>query len=298
MKTIIPTIHLKEGQHYLVHTYNDVDLNYPIHYHSEEYELCMHIGCKGTRIIGDHISNFDGLDIVFMSPKLPHCWHEDNGGEGYGENAKVVVINFNKKFIGQELLNSTEFINIKTLFKKANRGLEIQGATKAYLEEDILKLETLTGIEQYIHLLKILNRIANSVECKPLSSPAYVYTERKSPPNDVFEEVHQYILDNYKRKMKISEVAAIVSLSESAFSHYFKKRTFKSFSQFVNELRVGYASRLLIETDKTISEAAFESGFNNLSNFNRIFKKIKACSPKVYREKTRFETNRSLLMAS
>ena len=84
--------------------------------------------------------------------------------------------------------------------------------------------------------------------------------------------------------MKISEVAAIVSLSESAFSHYFKKRTFKSFSQFVNELRVGYASRLLIETDKTISEAAFESGFNNISHFNRLFKEITTKGPFEYRK--------------
>lgn len=295
MKTIIPTIHLKEGQNYLVHRYNDVHLDYPIHYHSNEFELCMHLGCSGTRIIGDHISNFSVLDIVFMAPSLPHCWHEHySEGEGQQANAKVVVINFNRQFIGENLLNSNDFIKIKRLFKHASRGLEIYGESREYLKNEILKLKEINSIEQYIHLLQIINYIANCNEWKPISSSAYVHTQRKSTHNDAFEEVHQYILDNYKRKIKISDVASIVGLSESAFSHYFKKRTFKSFSQFVNELRVGYASRLLIETDKTISEAAFDSGFNNLSNFNRIFKKIRACSPKVYREKSRFETSRVL----
>ena len=295
MKTIIPTIHLKEGQNYLVHYYNDVHLDYPVHYHSGEYELCLHLGCSGTRIIGDHISNFTILDVVFIAPGLPHCWHEHySEGERQEENAKVIVINFNRQFIGEDLLNSNDFIKIKSLFKHASRGLEIRGESKEYVKNKMLKLRETEGIQQYIHILEIINYVANCNEWGPISSPAYTHPVRKSAHNDAFEEVHQYILDNYKRKIKISEVAAIVSLSESAFSHYFKKRTFKSFSQFVNELRVGYASRLLIETDKTISEAAFDSGFNNLSNFNRIFKKIKACSPKVYREKSKFDTKRIL----
>ncbi len=289
MKNIVECVEMNKEQDYVINIYEDIDLSYPMHYHPKDYELAIHLGCKGTRVIGDHIAPFDTIDMVLLAPRVPHCWYGHSEGGDYREqNAKVFVIQFNEHFIGEHLQRS-DFRFIKNLFKDAEKGIEVLHETKHRLVAEVLKLKAENSMEQYLQLLNILHQLSILPQgYKKLCSAIYTFNDRKNK-YDTFDEVHQYIVENYKHKIKLSEAAQLVNMSESAFSHYFKKRTFKSFSQFVNELRVGYAARVLMETDKTISEAAFESGFNNLSNFNRIFKKVKNCSPTDFRNKINYE---------
>ncbi|MEL6923881.1 MAG: AraC family transcriptional regulator [Bacteroidota bacterium] len=270
---------LTKGENYQVYVYTDIHLDYPMHYHAREYELCLHYGCQGTRFVGDHIDNFGIEDLAFLAPGVPHCWfgHHDSG-EYRNANAKVVVIQFNRDFIGEHLLDTPSFQSISNLMHNSQRGMLFYHDTKTDIARRMLKMKEVNNMDQYIEILALLNQLSKSSDWEYLCSPAYSF-KAEAGESEKFKIVHSFIMANYTRKLKLAEVAALINLSPSAFSHYFKKQTYRSFSSYVNELRIGYATRLLIETDHTISEAAYASGFNNLSNFNRIFKKLKKISP-------------------
>jgi len=261
-------------------------LRYPFHYHPAEYELTLTIGSNGLRLVADRIEEFGKTDLVLIGPGIPHCWLNNfsNSQEG-NDNIKVVVIHFNEHIFSNEMLERKELESVRYLLNHSKRGIAFEGRIREEIRNEILKLKIDPDFGTWISLYSIFDKLSRTGEFSYLSSKNYTFKGKKEE-GETFEKVHTYMMNHFKEKIKIGEVASLIGMNESAFSHYFKKRTLKSFTDFINELRIIYASIQLTTSRKSVAEIAFESGFNNLSNFNRIFKKSKGITPNQWRRRT------------
>lgn len=253
------------------------------HFHPE-YQLFVAMKGTGTRFIGDHVKSFREGDMVFTGPNLPHLWRSDNqyfeGREGLWTHG--IVIYFHENFLGDDFLQKEEMIKIKQLFTKAKRGMEIVGKTAANIQKMMIEILDLEGFRSIIHLLKILDILASTSDIQLLSSAGYTNT-LKEADTERMNKVHAYVMKNFKRKINLDEVASLASMTPTSFSRYFKTHANKTFSDFISEIRIGYACKLLIEDNMNVSQACYESGFQTLSNFNKQFKTITQRSPLQYK---------------
>jgi AraC-like DNA-binding protein len=283
-KSPIPHTHAFVAKHL-----NKVIFDPNWHFHSE-YQLFMVLRGNGTRFIGDNVKLFKAGDITFTGPDLPHLWRSDQ--EAMNENAKNqsegIVVYFNEKFIGESLLQKEETIRIRQLFKKSLRGLEVTGKTNKTIQKMLSKLLVLKGFDSVLELLKILNMLSQTNEIEPLASPGYTNT-LKEGDTDRMNTVYAYVMKNFKQKMSVSELAELTNMTPTSFSRYFRVHANKSFSEFVSEIRIGYACKLLIENKLSASQACYESGYRTLSNFNRQFKALTQQTPSEY--KRQYEVN-------
>jgi len=286
MKPISEIIDINSENPIKISVFESKKLKYPLHYHPEEYELTLTIGSCGLRLAGDHIDEFGDIDLALIGPGLPHCWLNNFIEEKKDEsvNIKVVVIHFNQNLFSDELLNRRELVHIRSLLLLSKRGIIFQGKIREEIKHKILKLKIDPDFSTWISIYSIFDKLSLSNEYTCLSSLQYNYKGKIDEINN-FEKVHTYIFYNFRAKIKIGEVSSLIGMNESAFSHYFKKRTLKSFTDFVNELRLNYAAKMLTNTNINVAEIAFDSGFNNLSNFNRIFKKWRGFTPHQWRKK-------------
>jgi AraC-like DNA-binding protein len=255
------------------------------HFHAE-YQLFVVIEGTGTRFIGDHVSTFKKNDFVFTGPNLPHLWQSDpeyfNGDKTYP--CEGIVIYFHENFLGNDFLHKSEAYRIKQLFTKAQRGMEVLGATATKGKALMQQLLNAEDFDRILTFLTLLNLLANSNEYKLLANEGYSNL-LKEAESDRMNKVHAYVMKNFREKISLDEVAAIANMSPTSFSRYFKIHANKTFSDFLTEIRIGYSCKLLIEKNISISEVCYESGFNTLSNFNRQFKELTHHSPFEYRKK-------------
>lgn len=254
------------------------------HFHAE-YQLFVVLQGSGTRFIGDHVKAFKSGDMIFNGPNLPHLWRSDP--EYFEGNKKLwtrgLVIYFHEGFLGKSLLEKEEAIRLKQLFMKVSRGLEITGRTAAQVSNMMKELLPLEGFERVLQLLKILHVLANTTEYQLLSSAGYRNSLKEADTHRM-NKVHAYVMKNFRNKISLDQVAAIAYMTPSSFSRYFKTHANKTFSEFVSEIRIGHACKLLIENKINISQACYESGFQTLSNFNRQFKTITQRTPLEYKK--------------
>lgn len=249
------------------------------HYHSE-LELIYFQQGKGTRFVGDHIGNFEKGDVVLLGSNLPHYWRFDNVyfEHPHEHQADVRVIHFNDNFWGDRFINLPENIKLKTLFERAKRGLIIQGHGKVKVIKLINDLTDAEGIKRIILLLEVLNIIAESEDIATISSKGFnLHMEKEE--RDRINAVYNFAMNNFKRKISLAEPAEIAGLSSNSFCRYFKSRTGKTFSRFLNEIRVGHACRLLVDGKLSVKEICYDSGFNNFASFHKNFKTITSKSP-------------------
>ncbi len=251
----------------------------PWHFHPE-YELILIENSTGKRFMGDNIAEFDTSELVLVGPNLPHFWHNDPGCDLTG--ARAYVIHFGADFLGDAYFNLPELIPINQLLNSAQTGLKITGQTNALVANLIRQLPALKGFERLMHLQHILHVLSGSGEREPLSSLGFVESFR-ARPNERVSRVYEYVMYNFRQKITLQAVASVASMSEVGFCRYFKKTTGKPFFSFLNEIRIGYACRLLIESTLNVTQVSYESGFNNLAHFNRQFKLITAQTPQQYR---------------
>jgi len=253
----------------------------PLHYHPE-LELTLILASSGRRFVGDSIQNFEPGDLVLVGENTPHFWCN---GNDLPENSfsHAIVVQFNKSFLGENFFKLNGADHIDKLIINSGRGVCLNNPiTKALLIEKLKQVVVLPAFEQTLLLLEILNIFAKS-DLYFLSSPSF-----KPYLNEIdctrMNKVYHYVYNNISSSFEISEIAALLNMSVSAFSHYFKKKTQKTFTQFINETRIGKAKRLLIETDKSIAEIAYESGYHSLSNFNKQFNSLEKFPPKIFRQ--------------
>lgn len=254
------------------------------HFHPEIELVSIHNG-TGTEFIGNSVQHFKPGDMILVGSGLPHLWRCD---EKYFRSksrlkAESIVIHFLPELFGTEFLQLPENKHINTLFEKAKQGLKIVKKTKADVREKMQQLLHATGTARIILLLEIIYILSVSKDLKPVSSKDFELSFKQNE-SERMNIILQYIMKHFSKKISLKEVSSLVHLNPESFCRYFKTRTKKTFSDFLLEVKINHACKLLIETDKPISRICFESGFNNFSNFNRYFKKKTKKNPLDYRK--------------
>jgi len=268
-------------------------INNKWHYHPEVELIHFNKG-KGTQFIGDSIKRFQAGDIILVGSQLPHFWRFDDVyfNENSTAQADVRVAHFNECFWGEEFLELPENKMIKAVLEKARRGLKINGSAKKVVSDLLEKMLQAEGNERIIILIHALNEIANCPNLTTLSSTGFKH-DFEEAENDRINEIYNYTLANFKRKIHLEEIASIAKVSPNSFCRYFKSRTCKTYSQFVLEIKVGHACKMLIENRLSVKELCYESGFNNFASFHKYFKLITGKSPVTYQKD--FLTNKKEL---
>ncbi len=256
----------------------------PWHYHPE-YEIVLVLESTGKKFVGSSITDFKPSDLCMIGSYLPHYYRNDE--EYYvkdsGIKAQSLVIHFLEDFMGDKFLQLPESQAIKALLERSKRGLSFGEKTIEKISEKFKNLPNLTGMERLLEMVSILTILSESEDKEDLTTnPISLRNEVDSARmNKVFE----YVMVKYQDEIQLRDVADLANMSESAFSRYFKKRTRRTFTQFLAEIRIEHACKLLMVDKQSVAEISFESGFNNLSNFNRQFKAIKKITPLTYRTK-------------
>ena len=253
------------------------------HFHPEVELIYIHKG-RGTRFIGTDVHRFEPDELFLFGSNLAHMWRCDP--EYFLENSKlkaeVTIIYFHHDFLGDKFFNIPELKSIDSLLEKAKLGIKITGDTKVSIKELMSKLPEAKGLERITMLLTILEKMAASKE-KQYINPVYHEVKIDRSEANRLNKIFQYVSDNFQRKITLSEIASVANLSAKAFCRYFKSKTRKTFYDFLLEVRVAHACNLLLEKEMTIYEVCYDCGFNNLSNFNRYFKKIMHKTPTNYK---------------
>ncbi len=267
--------------------YKRLDCDYfpnPWHFH-KEYELVLISKSKGTRFIGDNVSHFEDGDLSLIGSNIPHLYR--NSEEYYKKNTKLnassIFIHFTKDFLGNHFFDIPEMKLVYKLLEKSSLALEIQGKTKKYVINKLHDMCDEKPPQRLLSLLEILIRLSESSELKPLLATGYL--ANNSGDTDKINNVFEFILKNYTNEIYVQEISSKLNMSVASFSRYFKHHTRKTFSDYVTEIRIGNACRLLMENNYSISEISYKSGFDNLSNFYRHFRKTIGIIPKEYRNR-------------
>ena len=253
---------------------------YPLHQH-REYELNFVENAPGVkRIVGDSVEEIGDYDLVLIcSENLEHVW--DNG-RCESQDIREVTIQFSPELLSGGLISKNQFSSIMKMFRDANHGISfpLHAIMRVYGVIDGLASEP-QGFMRFLKFLWLLYMLSVS-DYRILSSSSFSHAER-NPESRRVKKVKQYINDHYSETLKLEDMARLVGMTPTSFSRFFKLRTGKTLSDYVLDIRLGFAARMLVDSTKNISEICFECGFNNLSNFNRIFKGRRGVTPKEFR---------------
>jgi len=252
----------------------------PWHFHPE-CELTLIAQSGGRRFVGDSIEPFSPGDLVLIGSNLPHYWR--NGEEKRKSPSQAVVVHFREECFGVDFLGLPELAGVRNLLLRARRGLQFSGKTRDTVAELMRGMPSCKGLSRVLTLLQIFKLLVESDEARILSSSGFL------PVLDAFageriNRAYRFIFEHFAEPIRHEDIARDAAMSLSAFCHYFKRVTGRTLTDFINEVRIGHASRLLIETDQPVSKIAFDSGFESLSNFNQRFRKLTGTSPKEYRK--------------
>jgi AraC-like DNA-binding protein len=263
----------------------EVDLPFfivPWHYHKEIEIIFIENSC-GMRYVGDHVEPFDEGDIAIIGSNLPHVWKNESKylNNKSKHKAKACVIHFDDELFNGNFNLLPEMEGINKLIADSKFGIKFFGKSREILSEKIKSLMKKNDMEKLLKFFDILDFMSKTDEKQLLSSSGFLQI-RTSKDFNRFDKVTHYIIENFNKSIDLKDIAKIANMTPNSFCRYFKKRTTKSFVTYLNEIRIGHACKLLIEDKKSISEICFESGFNNLSNFNQLFKKVKKMTPKEY----------------
>ena len=262
----------------------------PYHYHPA-FELTLIIAGEGKRFVGNHIADFHSGDLVLLGSNLPHCWQNHRQDwlveSEDSQQAQALVIHFTADFLGADFFNKPECKPIKQLLDKSRGGFSIQGPTQDRVVREMLALKELNPFARLMSLLNILQLIANSgADSQPIDTNEISY-QLSSTDLDRINRIYAYVIANYTQEVHLDEVAHLANMTETAFCRYFKKVTKKTFVSLVTEFRIKHACELLRTSNKAMAEICFESGFGNLSHFNKQFKQYMNETPLQYRKLVR-----------
>lgn len=258
------------------------EFTYPIHNHSV-YELNFVENAKGVRrIVGDSQEVIGDYDLCLItSPDLEHVWEQN---ECHSGDIREITVQFDFSMSDETLFGRNPYASITRMMQEAKKGLSfpLQAIMKVYGMLDTLSSvkDGFYAVQQFLTILYELSRCENA---RTLASSSYAKVTVEDDSRRILK-VKNFISKNYMDELRLSELASLAGMSSSAFSRFFKLHTGRNISEYIIDLRLGYAARMLVDTAKSISEIGFDCGFNNLSNFNRIFKKKKGCSPSEFRE--------------
>lgn len=257
----------------------------PWHYHPE-IEIMYILEGTGTRFVGDHIGRYQEGDVCMVGPKLPHEWRNDDEffTQGAGLKASCLCLFFLKDIFEANLIRLPEMSNIRQLIERSRRGIKFVGKSRDAIGSFIQRSVNDTGASRIINFISLLEMMATTDEYELLASIGFTESVNSSD-FERFDKVYQYMMKNFMKPIKLEEVSSLVGLTPNAFCRYFRGRTKKTFIQYLNDIRIGHAKKLLIEGRMKISTLSMESGFNNLSNFIEQFKRSTQMFPSEYQKK-------------
>ncbi len=248
------------------------------HFHPE-YEIVYISKGKGKRHIGNHISFYEGGDLIFLGPNLPHYGFSS----GLNQKHYEVVVQMKADFLGEHFLNKPEMFAIKQLFERSKTGLTFYGNIKKEVGKRLYRMCQMEQFQKLMELLSILNSMAHTEEVNKLNIKS-LSIEVSAQDRDRMDIIYSYVQEHYREQITLAQIAKEVNMTEPAFCRYFKKLTNVTFTNFVNEFRITQACQLLQEDNRTIATICHECGFNNLSHFNKAFKNVTQLSPSAYRK--------------
>ena len=263
---------------YLLQNHYHAQFDYPIHFHPE-YEINLVFNCSGKRFIGNSIEQFKNIDLALIGSNVMHAWKS----ESKNNNARVITLQFSKELFGERLLKNKELTAINNLLNNSKNGVVFTGKGLLSLKSKLLSLVKSTGLQCLIDFIILLQEMSESPYRVVLNSSSSL-SEMEAHKNFRILEACEYLKINYQKQIKIGDIAAMVNMTPSAFSHFFKKRTYRSFTDYLIDIRISHVCRLLQETDLSIAQISDMNGFNNICNFNKLFKNRKKITPKEFRK--------------
>lgn len=254
------------------------EFDFPLHYH-EEYELNYVENAGGAqRVIGDSAEEIGDLELVLVGPNVRHAWFTHHCRD---KKIHEITIQFHKDLFSDIFLKRNQLGHIRGLFDKSLSGIVFSRETISLIAPRIKLLERLSGFDSVLELMSIIHDLSLSRNLRLLSSGG---VSSDFSDNHRIDQVVQFVNENFSKSVRLAEVARIAGMTETAFSRFFKAKTGITFVDCLNDIRLGHASRMLIDTTNSIAEIAYDCGFNSISNFNRIFKKKKGARPKEFRQ--------------
>lgn len=279
MKPLLEDLVTKQGrQSFLAFTINQPRFGFFWHYHPE-YELTLIVRGRGWRMVGDNQSAFEAGDLVLLGPGLPHTWVSDGEEQG----VEAVVVQFSSEFIGR-LIDLEEMLGVKQCLAKSERGLRFVHHEEDGLSSMMQSLPNATGIDKLTALWKLLHLLSGQ-KAELLASAQY-QSMAGSVNQSRINQVCQYVQEHAHQPIQLQQVAHLIHLTPGAFCKFFKRVTGKTFSDYVNDIRIAHVRHQLKSTDKTIAEIAYANGFDTLTYFNRVFRKKTGISPREYRNES------------
>lgn len=278
MQPLLIKVNVPEKSSFSLNRYSYADHFPGIWHFHDEYELTLIEKSYGSRMVGDHIERFKAGDLVLIGKGLPHTWRND---EGVNSVSEALVIHFLEDFLGKPFFELPEMYKIKRLLERSGRGLKIEKKAAKKVADGMRALEKMAGADRILQLLHILRLLSGLDALEELCSEGFTNSIHYAD-SDRLKRVYQYIMNNFQEDVSLSRAAMVANMSPTAFSRYFKSRTRKSYTQFVIELKIGYACKLLINEKVSVADVCYQSGFQNLSNFNQQFKSITSLTPKKY----------------
>lgn len=283
MKPVLEHLPLTAEESFAVRHFDYPYYPTPWHFHPE-YELVLVTESTGKRFVGDNISDFKPGNLAFLGPNLPHLYRNDP--DYYKPKsrlrAKSIVVHFLESSFGKDFLSIPETVKLRSFFARSAKGFDITGKTNKTVSEKMYELCELEGFTRWLKLLEILHLLAISKDCRYISNTTV--QGKNEIESGRLNKVFEFVMKHFREEIVLVDVAALVNMTENSFSRYFSQRTRKTFTGFVNEVRLNHACTLLIENKMSVADICFECGFNNLSNFNRQFRNMYNTSPLSYRK--------------
>ncbi|MGJ8743988.1 AraC family transcriptional regulator [Polaribacter sp.] len=268
-----------------IYTRNVPCLDAAWHYH-KEFELLYISQSNGIRFVGDSVAPFFPGDLVLVGSYLPHLWRND---PSYYENestqkVQTIVTKFTGDFLGNDLFQIPDFYGVKKLIEDCKLGLSFGKEVSKHFHKDIMELPKLSSTEQHIRILSILHRLSLVDKKSRVVLSSSDMRQSTTESSERIDTVLKFISDNYASSISLDDISNVACMTTNSFCRFFKKMTNKSFTQFLNEIRIRNASRILVQESLPVSEVCYIVGFNSITNFNKQFKQIMGATPKKFRE--------------
>jgi AraC-like DNA-binding protein len=280
MKASLESLANTTNGSFLFRQFNLPYFDAPYHFHPE-FELTLILKSEGKRFVGNQVADFKEGDLVLLGANVPHCWK--NEGIGNENSARSIVVQFKEDFLGEGFFKNVETQPIRSLLDKAKSGILISGKTRDRVAREMIFLQTVPPFQKLLGLLDLLNTIATSNDFQIIDNQPDKY-DLSAIDLDRINKIYAYVIEHYTQDIHLETAAHLTNMTETAFCRYFKKITKKTFLDLVTEFRIKHACNLLNSTDKQVAEVCFESGFGNISHFNKQFKVVTGYSPLNYRK--------------
>jgi len=273
-----------EGESFFIGIFQDNLEKSTWHYHNT-YEISFITEGSGKRIVADSIEEFQPGDLVFIGRNLPHVWIADKETRSPSNRTlEMVFLQFTSEVLGSQLLALPEFKFVSKALIASERGIQIVGQTLNEVSELMLQMPYLKGFERMLHFFKIMNIIGESDSNIQLASKDYLKS-RFRPANKRIETIHEYLMNNYREEIDLQRLALLVNMAEGSLCRFFKMNMGLTLFEYLNQIKIEFACKLLMDNDLSVLNVCLDSGFNNLSHFNKQFRKNTGVTPSEYRKR-------------